>query len=122
MNTAEQILIAENEQGVAEGKKEIKITEGRILLKAFRIIQDKGLWKGDKFRCYSNSSSMINIPKHGVAYEAQNNHCIDFYQKTVKSAGKLLNALMQTKQILSLNGKRRRKNYLVCPTRRYFRT
>ena len=84
MNTAEQILIAENEQGVAEGKKETKITEGRILLKAFRIIQDKGLWKGDKFRCYSNSSSMINIPKHGVAYEAQNNHCIDFYQKNGK--------------------------------------
>lgn len=84
MNTAEQILIAENEQGVADGKKEIKITEGRILLKAFRIIQDKGLWKGDKFRCYSNSSSMINIPKHGVAYEAQNNHCVDFYQKNGK--------------------------------------
>lgn len=84
MNTAEQILIAENEQGVAEGKKETKITEGRILLKAFRIIQDKGLWKGDKFRCYSSSSSMINIPKHGVAYEAQNNHCIDFYQKNGK--------------------------------------
>lgn len=84
MNTAEQILIAENEQGMAEGKKEIKITEGRILLKAFRIIQDKGLWKGDKFRCYSNSSSMINIPKHGVAYEAQNNHCVDFYQKNGK--------------------------------------
>lgn len=58
MNTAEQILIAENKQGVAEGKKETKITEGRILLKAFRIIQDKGLWKGDKFRCYSNSSSI----------------------------------------------------------------
>lgn len=69
---------------MAEGKKEIKITEGRILLKAFRIIQDKGLWKGDKFRCYSNSSSMINIPKHGVAYEAQNNHCVDFYQKNGK--------------------------------------
>ena len=54
------------------------------MLKAFRIIQDKGLWKGDKFRCYSNSSSMINIPKHGVAYEAQNNHCVDFYQKNGK--------------------------------------
>lgn len=27
---------------------------------------------------------MINIPKHGVAYEAQNNHCIDFYQKNGK--------------------------------------
>lgn len=84
MNTAEEILIEENEQGAAEGKKEIKITEGRILLKAFRIIQDKDLWKGDKFRCYSNSSSMINIPKHGVAYEAQNNHCVDFYQKNGK--------------------------------------
>lgn len=84
MNTAEQILIAENEQGVAEGKKEIKITEGRILLKAFRIIQDKGLWKGDKFRCYENNSSLVYIKKHGVAYEGRNNHCVDFYQKNGK--------------------------------------
>lgn len=84
MNTAEQILIAENEQGVAEGKKEIKITEGRILLKAFRIIQDKGLWKGDKFRCYENNSSLVYIKKHGVAYEGRNNHCVDFYVKDGK--------------------------------------
>lgn len=84
MNTAEQILIAENEQGVAEGKKEIKITEGRILLKAFRIIQDKGLWKGDKFRCYDNNSSLVYIKKHGVAYEGRNNHCVDFYVKDGK--------------------------------------
>lgn len=84
MNTAEQILLAENEQGVAEGKKEIKITEGRILLKAFRIIQDKGLWKGDKFRCYENNSSLVYIKKHGVAYEGRNNHCVDFYVKDGK--------------------------------------
>lgn len=84
MNTAEQILIAENEQSVAEGKKEIKITEGRILLKAFRIIQDKGLWKGDKFRCYENNSSLVYIKKHGVAYEGRNNHCVDFYVKDGK--------------------------------------
>lgn len=84
MNTAEQILIAENEQSVAEGKKEIKITEGRILLKAFRIIQDKGLWKGDKFRCYENNSSLVYIKKHGVAYEGRNNHCVDFYIKDGK--------------------------------------
>lgn len=84
MNTAEQILVAENEKAVTEGKKEIKITESRILTKAFYIVQDKGLWKGDKFKCYTNSSSMINIPKHGVAYEAQNNHCVDFYQKDGK--------------------------------------
>lgn len=84
MNTAEQILLAENEQGVAEGKKEIKITEGRILLKAFRIIQDKGLWKGDEFRCYENNSSLVYIKKHGVAYEGRNNHCVDFYVKDGK--------------------------------------
>lgn len=83
-NAAEQILIAENEQSIAEGKKEIKITEGRILLKAFRIIQDKGLWKGDKFRCYENNSSLVYIKKHGVAYEGRNNHCVDFYQKDGK--------------------------------------
>lgn len=83
-NTAEQILIAENEQAVLEGKKEIKITEGRILTKVFRIIQDKGLWKGDSFSDYESSSSLINIPKHGVAYLSGNNHCVDFFEKDGK--------------------------------------
>ncbi len=83
-NTAEQILIAENEQAVLEGKKEIKITEGRILTKAFRIIQDKGLWKGGSFSDYESSSSLINIPKHGVAYLSGNNHCVDFFEKDGK--------------------------------------
>lgn len=81
INTAEQILIAENEAGIAEGKKEIKITEGRIIAKAFYIIREKGLWQGDKFKCYENNSSLIYIPKHGLAYEGRNNHCVDFYQK-----------------------------------------
>lgn len=80
-NTAEQILIAENEQAVQDGKKEIKITEGRILTKAFRIIQDNGLWKGDNFSDYESSSSLVNIPKHGVAYLSGNNHCVDFFEK-----------------------------------------
>lgn len=84
MNTAEQILIVENEQGVAEGKKEIKITEGRIIAKALKIIQEKGLWHGDKFKCYENNSSLVYIPKHGVAYEGRNNHCVDFYIKDGK--------------------------------------
>lgn len=84
MNTAEQILIAENEKGFAEGKKESSITEARIITKAFRIIQDKGLWIGDKFKCYENSASLIYIPKHDVAYKAGNNHCVDFYQKDGK--------------------------------------
>lgn len=84
MNTAEQILIAENEQGIAEGKKEIKITEARIIARAFRIIQDKGLWRGDKFKCYENNSSLIYIPKHKVAYVGGNNHCVDFYVKNGK--------------------------------------
>lgn len=83
-NTAEQILIAENEKAVSEGKKEITITEGRILNKAFRIIQEKGLWKGGKFKCYENNSSLIYIPKHGVAYEGRNNYQVDFYKKDRK--------------------------------------
>lgn len=84
MDTAEQILIAENEQDLADGKKEIKITEGRIITKAFKIIQEKGLWHGDKFKCYENNSSLIYIRKHGVAYVGGNNHCVDFYVKDGK--------------------------------------
>ncbi len=83
-NTAEHILIAENEQAVQDGKKEIKITEGRILTKAFRIIQDKKLWKGDNFKCYENNSSLVYIPKHKLAYEGRNNHCVDFFEKDGK--------------------------------------
>ena len=83
-NTAEQILIAENEQAVIDGKKEIAITETRILTKAFHIIQDKGLWKGDSFLCYENNSTLVYIPKHGLAYEGRNNHCVDFYEKDGK--------------------------------------
>lgn len=84
MNTAEQILIKENEQAVAEGKKEIKLTDGRVISKAFQIILDKKLWKGDKFKCYESKSALVYIPKHGVAYEGQNNHRVDFYQKNGK--------------------------------------
>ena len=80
INTAEQILIRENEEAVKDGKKERKITEGMILTKAFLIIQEKGLWKGNNFRDYDNSSSLVNIPKHGVAYLSGNNHCVDFYE------------------------------------------
>ncbi|MBE6462190.1 MAG: type II CRISPR RNA-guided endonuclease Cas9 [Alphaproteobacteria bacterium] len=80
VNTAEQILIRENEEAVKDGKKERKITEGMILSKAFLIIQEKGLWKGNNFRDYDNSSSLVNIPKHGVAYLSGNNHCVDFYE------------------------------------------
>ena len=83
-NTAEQILIAENEKAVSEGKKEIAITESRILTKAFYIIQEKGLWKGYKFKSYENNSSLVYIPKHGVAYEGRNNYRVDFYQKDGK--------------------------------------
>ena len=84
INTAEQILIAEKNQAIAEGKKETKITEARILTKAFRIIQEKGLWKGDSFKCYENNSALVYIPKHGLAYEGRNNHCVDFYKKDGK--------------------------------------
>lgn len=81
LNTAEQILIAETEQLFADGNKKFEITEGRKILKAFRIIQEKGLWKGDKFKTYKNSKSLITIPKHGITYVAGNNHCVDFYEK-----------------------------------------
>ncbi len=80
IKTAEQILIHENELGVLEGKKEIKITEGRILMKAFHLIQDEKLWVGDSFKCYENNSSLVYIPKHKLAYEGRNNHCVDFYE------------------------------------------
>lgn len=86
-NTAEQILLAENEKAVSEGKKEIAITECRILTKAFYIIQEKKLWKGGKFKSYENSSSLVFIPKHGgngTAYEGRNNYRVDFYKKDGK--------------------------------------
>ena len=83
-NTAEQKLIEENEKVVSEGKKEIALTESRILTKAFYLLQKDGLWKGDKFRNYENNSSLVYIPKHGVAYEGQNNYRVDFYQKDGK--------------------------------------
>lgn len=86
-NTAKQILIAENEKAVSEGKKEIAITESRILTKTFYIIQEKKLWKGDKFRSYENNSSLVFISKHGVhgtAYEGRNNYRVDFYKKDGK--------------------------------------
>lgn len=83
-NEAEQILIAENEKAVSEGKKELPITEGRILNKAFKIIKEKKLWKGDSFNDYDSSSSLVNIEKHRVAYLSGNNHCIDFFEKDGK--------------------------------------
>ena len=90
INTAEQILIAENEKAISEGKKEIKITEGRIISKAFEIIQDNGLWKNNKFKEYENSSSLIKIDKHKIAYLSGNNHCIDFYIKDGKISGEVI--------------------------------
>ena len=89
-NTAEQILLAENEKAVSEGKKEIAITEGRILTKAFYIIQEKGLWKGGKFKSYENNSSLIYIPKHGVAYEGRNNYCLEIYEQNKKVNGEVV--------------------------------
>lgn len=84
IKAAEQILIHENEQEFAEGKKEIKITEGRILIKAFHLIQDARLWIGNSFKCYENNSSLVYIPKHKLAYEGRNNHCVDFYELNKK--------------------------------------
>ena len=84
LNTAEQILIAENEKAVSEGKKEKKITEAMIITKAFSKIKEEGLWKGDNFKCYESSSSLICIKKHNLAYKSGNNHCIDFFEKDGK--------------------------------------
>lgn len=83
-DVAEQILQEENEKDVADGKKERRITDGLIAAKTFHILLDKKLWKGDKFKCYENNSSLVYIPKHGVAYEGRNNHCVDFYEKDGK--------------------------------------
>lgn len=83
-DVAEQILQEENEKDVADGKKERRITDGLIVAKTFHILLDKKLWKGDKFKCYENNSSLVYIPKHGVAYEGRNNHCVDFYEKDGK--------------------------------------
>lgn len=84
MNTAEQILIAENEKGIAEGKKDLPITDGRIIAKAFQIIKEKGLWKFDTFKEYQNVSAVIYIPKHKIAYKSGNNYCVDFFEKDGK--------------------------------------
>ncbi len=81
---AEQKLIYENKKALSEGKKEIAITETRILNKAFHLIQEVELWKGNKFKCYEKNSSLIYIQKHGVAYEGRNNYCVDFYQNNGK--------------------------------------
>lgn len=84
MNTAEQILLAENEKDVEEGKKERKITESAIAAKTFHLLLEEGLWKGSNFKCYENNSALVYIKKHGVAYEGRNNHCVDFYVKDGK--------------------------------------
>ncbi len=34
--------------------------------------------------CYENNSTLVYIPKHGLAYEGRNNHCVDFYEKDGK--------------------------------------
>ena len=83
-DVAEQILQEENEKDVAEGKKERRITDGLIAAKAFHILLDKKLWKGDKFKCYENVSSFVFVKKHNLVYKSGNNHCVDFYEKAGK--------------------------------------
>ncbi len=90
LKPAEEELIKENEQFLAEGKKELRLTETRILAKALRMLQEDKVWKGDKFKCYENNSSLINIPKHGVAYESGNNHRVDFYIKDGKTGWEVI--------------------------------
>lgn len=84
MKVAEQVLIAESEKGVQEGKKQIEITAGMIAKKTLSILNEKGLWKGNKFKFYESSKALILIEKHGIAYESGNNHCVDFYTKDGK--------------------------------------
>lgn len=77
---AHQILTAENEEVSEIGKKEIPVTESRILRKAFQLVQQKGLWKGNSFKMYEILNAFIYIPKHKVAYQSGNNHRVDFYE------------------------------------------
>ena len=45
MNTAEQVLIAENEQAVAEGKRRSKSPKAGLLLKLFKLFRKKDCGK-----------------------------------------------------------------------------
>ena len=84
INAAEQALISENEEAVTNGAKERKITEAMIISKAFSMIKKEKLWKYDSFRFYESSSSLVIIPKHKLAYQSGNNHCVDFFEKNGK--------------------------------------
>jgi CRISPR-associated endonuclease Csn1 len=64
-----------------EGKKAKELSEAMVLAEAFRLIKEKGLWKGEKFPTYTNEKSLIIIEKHNMAYTSGNNHRVDFYEK-----------------------------------------
>lgn len=89
-----------------KAKRKLKISEGRIIAKAFHIIQEKGLWRGDKFKCYENSSSLIYIKKHGVAYKSGNNHCVDFYVKDGKVGWEVIRRFDVNQADLFRNGRK----------------
>lgn len=84
-------LEARNETLMAEGKKERKLSEAMILAEAFKIIKEKGLWKGERFSTYTNEKSLIIIDKHKIAYKSGNNHRIDFYEKDGKVECEVIN-------------------------------
>jgi CRISPR-associated endonuclease Csn1 len=72
-NDAELRLEEMNNERLENGGKEIKISEALIIAETFKIIKERGLWSGDKFRKYEECKSLIKIPKHGVSYESGNN-------------------------------------------------
>lgn len=84
IDTAKEALVQENEQNFDMGKKSLDVTESRIIFKAFQMIQKDGLWKGEKFKCYENSASLITLPKRNLVYKSGNNHRVDFYNANGK--------------------------------------
>lgn len=85
-----QALEEKRDIEVADGKKRYEISENMVLTEVLKTLQKEKLWQGDTFKCYEASSALIDIPKHGLAYESGNNNCIDFYEKDGKVGWELM--------------------------------
>ncbi len=86
-----QTLEEQRDKDVSEGKKSYDISENMVLNEVLKTLKRHNLWKGDTVKCYESSSALIDIPKHGVAYESGNNSCIDFYEKNGKIGWEVTN-------------------------------
>ncbi len=86
-----QKLEEKRDTEVENGKKKYEISENMVLTDVLKTLQREKLWDGDTFKCYECSSALIEIPKHGIAYESGNNSCIDFYEKAGKVGWELMN-------------------------------